>query len=141
MTPSPTHDEFMAATRAAFAFLETELDCVEQPVPKSRYENEYQVRFASTTTRIDIEGHSYGFAANVLVHRLSPDTGEPIDMVPLWAILKCRRASSYETCMEAEGQLGQVQAHADALRTDARHVLEGDFSDFRKAHRMVKRSV
>jgi hypothetical protein len=137
MTQSPTVGEFKTTVRDAFGYLEREFACREVDPPAKHLEvNPFLVWFANATTLVQVEGTSYGFAAQVI---LGPaDAGDEWqDTVPLWAITKHRRPDLYADALKSPGQLGDIRACARALREAANDVLKGDFRVFAAARAIV----
>ena len=138
MTTSPTLGEFKETVREAFGYLEREFAFHEVVPPASLLEgNPFVVWFVNATTVVQVEGVSWGFAAQVL---LGPAAGghERHANVPLWAILKDRAPDLYEQSAKAPGQLGAIRHYAHALREAASDVLGGDFRVFATARAAVE---
>ena len=138
MTTSPTLSEFKETVREAFGYLEREFAFHEVVPPARLLEgNPFVVWFVNATTLVQVEGVSWGFAAQVL---LGPAAGghEWHATVPLWAIIKDRTPDLYEQSAQAPGQLGAIRHYAHALREAASDVLRGDFSVFASARATVE---
>jgi hypothetical protein len=138
MTTSPTRLEFQATVRDAFGFLVREFGFREvQPRASRREPDAFVVRFANTTTAVQVEGINWGFAAQVVVGEAA--AGDQLGTaVPLWAIMKLRRPDLYEEITGSAGQLADIRVYARALREAAVEVLTGDFAVFGDARALVE---
>jgi len=138
MTTSPTPLEFQETVRDAFGFLVREFGCREVDSRASRRERRdpFVLRFANTTTLVQVEGINWGFAAQVVVgEALAGDQWG--SAVPLWAIMKHRRPDLYQEITTSPGQLADIRVYARALREAAADVLRGDFAVFGAARALV----
>ena len=136
-TNSPSLGEFKETVRDAFAYLGREFAFREADLPVSHLEvNPFIVSFANGTTLVQVEGISWGFAAQVT---LGPaGSSDEHTTVPLWAVIKHRRPELYEELTKSPGQLAAVRDYARALREVATDVLRGDFSVFDAARAIVE---
>jgi hypothetical protein len=137
VTTSPTLSEFKEAVREAFGYLEREFAFHEVVPPASLLEgNPFLVWFVNATTVVQVEGVSWGFAAQVLIGPAGRH--ERHAGVPLWAIIKDRAPDLYEQSAKAPGQLGLIRHYAHALRETASDVLRGDFRVLAPAREAVE---
>ncbi len=79
----PSLDEFTCTARREFAFLVSELDFAEEPMPASEFGNVFQVRFIGSDCRVVVEGRSFGHAVAVTFERLSGGWGRLLDIMSL----------------------------------------------------------
>jgi hypothetical protein len=137
MTNSPTLIEFKETVREAFGYLEREFAFRETEPPASHLEvNPFIVWFVNRTTLVQVEGISWGFAAQVTLGPVG--SRDEHATVPLWAVIKHRRPDLYEGFTRSPGQLGAVRDYARALREAASDVLRGDFGVFASACAIVE---
>ncbi|CAG0987050.1 hypothetical protein ANRL3_02512 [Anaerolineae bacterium] len=119
--------EFKDYCRLQFKYLENEFGFQEEPVWK--YGSEYEVSFSNPTTRIVVQGVSYGFGIEVWLCTKEKYRGFS------WADLLAIRKPDFEFIAAkpsdtSEIQKPQLEQAAKALREFASDVLNGDFSIF-----------
>lgn len=127
MTQPPTKDEFVSGVREAFAFLLNEHGFVEDDSRTGSNINEFEVTFVNGTTKVLIEGVSWGTAAMVFVGPRNSERNSTFDLVPVWAIAKMNAPDHYHQ-LSVGNQLEQVHKNAVVLKELAPRVLDGDFS-------------
>ena len=138
MTEPPTLAEFKEAARDAFGYLGPEFAFREVEPPAQHLEvNPFVVWFANATTLVQVEGTSWGFAAQVILGPAGAGV-EWHETVPLWAIINHRRPDLYEAAMSSADQLGDIRVYAHALRETAGDVLRGDFGVLASARALVE---
>jgi hypothetical protein len=138
MTESPTLIEFQETARDAFGYLGREFDFRELEPPATYLEaNPFIVWFANATTLVRVEGINWGFATQVMLGPADAENGWD-DAVPLWAVIKHRRAELDEEVTRPAGQLGDIRFCAHALRETASDVLRGDFAVLAAARAIVE---
>jgi len=95
MTTSPTPLEFQESVRDAFGFLVREFGCREVDSRASRREGRdpFVLRFANTTTLVQVEGINWGFAAQVVVAEALADTAQLPPTPPLTAGISFKMSS------------------------------------------------
>ncbi len=131
---NPSLDTFLAAARREFAFLISDFGFTEQALPNAAHINPFKVTFVSDSTRVTVEGINWGVNSHVMLHSLSPVPDVP-SRVPLWAIVELRAPDERES---PAGQIAQLGRDATLLRRYASDVLQGDFSVFPAALRIVE---
>jgi hypothetical protein len=124
---NPTLEEFLGRARQAFHFLIVEFGFREQALPRHGDVNQFQVRYRNASTLVEIEGTNWGYGVNVLLGPRRQPIFRPVDIFPLWPIVKLRRPDLYDA-LDIGDQLSQLTAWAAALRECAEDVLRGDFS-------------
>jgi hypothetical protein len=133
VSTNPSLDEFLSAVRREFAFLESEFGFTDQGTGP----NPFSVIYRSDRTAVEVEGTQWGFGTQVMLSRLEPSVGTP-RFVPLWAILQLRAPDGERV---VSGQLRQLAIDASSLRRYATDVLQGDFTSFPAAMRVVERTA
>lgn len=133
MTTSPSLDDFLSTARREFGFLVSDFGFAEHP-DRRTYRNPFSVHYESPMTAITVDGLSYGFGLQVLLHHVFPPSGAP-STVPLWALLEHRAP---DEAQRISGQLLQLALSAALLRAHASDVLRGDFTSFPAAMRVVE---
>ena len=123
-------EKFLDQARAAFAFLERDFGFQEEPIPLAEkpYLNQFAVWYASSTTRIVVEGINWGTNTRVALGRAgSVSQFENYDFGDLLAI----RATAEQTEQSVSGeQLEQLRQYAALLPETAAEFLRGDHSIF-----------
>jgi hypothetical protein len=132
-------EEFRDRVRQEFAFLRRDFAFEEEAVPVGppRYENQFAVWYANTTTRIIVEGINWGLHARVALGRAGPpDQFENFDLGDLLSI---RSPQSGNPAKRSGGQLAELTYWADILRRHAADVLHGDLSVLSELRAIVDR--
>lgn len=124
MATSPTLQEFLSSARANFAYLVEDYGFCEAPVTDR--ENSFLVKYERPPVRVSIEGINWGFGVQVMLTNMAAAEGE-IQKIPLWAVEQLRNPLRNKP---PSGQLRQLSALSESLRTYAKDILEGDFSSF-----------
>ncbi len=119
--------EFKDYCRVQFKYLENEFGFQEEPVWK--YGGEYEVSFSNPTTRIVVQGVSYGFGIEVWLCTKEKYRGFS------WVDLLAIRKPDFEFIVAkpsdtSEIQKPQLDQAAKTLKDYAADVLNGDFSIF-----------
>ncbi|HSF31173.1 MAG TPA: hypothetical protein VLK82_11980 [Candidatus Tectomicrobia bacterium] len=134
---NPTLEDFLRCAREEFHFLAVEFRFREQTLPKHRDVNQFQVRYRTATTLVEVEGTNWGYGVDVLLGPKRQPTFRSEDTFPLWPIVKLRRPDLYDT-LGIGDQPAQLAAHAVALRECAQEVLRGDFSIRGEVRRLIE---
>lgn len=128
MTPPPK-DEFLAATRRAFAFLMS-YGFEAEPAPDD--DRQVWLAFHSESVRVVVEGTHRGLDARVAIGRTAPAAFENYDLEDLMALrgagtLARPRRGSLKI---GTTQLQQVEFYAGVLREIGGDILRGDLRSF-----------
>jgi hypothetical protein len=83
MAGRPTLEQFTEIARREFAFLVSEFGLCEEPVPDSKLENRFQVRFVGPACRVSVEGRSFGVAVGVKFQRLGGGHANLSEILPV----------------------------------------------------------
>ena len=145
-------DRFEAAARAAFAFLERDLDFTFEPDTSKERRDHWWVRYLTyrgerAFVRVELDSRDRAF--NVLFGPLRDgeippypifmeSEQQPILWFPLWAVLQVEDTDQPPFTFAEDGPLDEeLRAWADALRKHAASALSGDASDLEEGVRRV----
>jgi len=133
-------EEFLNQTREAFAFLVRDFGFQEEPIPlaENKYLNQFAVWYATSTTRIVVEGINWGTNTRVALGQAGPVSKfENYDFGDLLAV---RDAAAEQAKRSVSGeQLEQLRQYAALLPEVAADVLRGDHSIFAELAACVER--
>jgi len=129
-----TPNEFKIACRKFFSFLIENYNFREEPLPKEKYINEFQVRFITAKTRISIEGINWGFNIDIRISSINPDEMKHKsycfnDLLAL-RNAKVEYPEPRGKTLSGEIQIKQMQAYATALKKYAEDILQDDHTIF-----------
>src|SRR6266545_518365 len=79
----PSLEEFRRLCLAEFSFLTTELGFAVEPLPSDQLQNQFQVRFICSATRVIVEGRSFGSSIGVVLERLADGWCRLVDILAL----------------------------------------------------------
>ena len=121
-----------------FSFLTTELGFAVEPLPTDQLQNQFQVRFVGGTTRVIVEGRSFGTSICVVLERLDGGWSRLVDILAL-------RSPESAAPLLRFGDQGVLLRHAaTVMRQHALDALRGEQEIFRaaEAHRqqMIEKS-
>ena len=131
MTNSPTLSEFITSTRKQFRFLEDEFGFHE--ISNDLSENEFLIKYEKHPVQVRVEGINWGVGVQVMLIDLSQDKFED-SRVPLWALARFKEKTYDE---DVSGQLERLVVSSNFLRSNAKNVLNGDFSEFPKIYKLM----
>jgi len=135
-------EEFRAQTRDAFAFLVNDFGFQEEPIPfaENKYLNEFAVWYASSTTRIVVEGINWGMSTRVALGNVG--LARQFENHDFLHVLAIRDAEAGGSERKVSGnQLEQLTQYATLLREVAVDVLRGDHSIFPEIAACIERRV
>ena len=129
-----TPNEFKISCRKFFSFLIEYYNFREEPLPKEKYINEFQVRFITAKTRISIEGINWGFNIDIRISSTNPDEmkHKSYCFADLLALrnAKVDYPESKGKTLSGEIQIKQMQVYATALKKYAEDILQDDHTIF-----------
>ncbi len=132
-------EEFLVQARDAFAFLVRDFGLEEEPIPlaENQYLNQFAVWYASSTTRIVVEGINWGDNTRVALGRAgSVKQFENYDFRDLLAV-RAKKAGQTEQSVSGK-QLEQLRQYAALLPEAAADFLRGNHSIFQELEARVE---
>lgn len=133
----PTFEEFAATARRTFGFLESDFGFHESPA-KKKYSNPFSVRYESPTTIVIVAGIGHGSSASVELGDPSKQRPDFDVTVPVWTFASLAGKS---ISVVTGNQLEDLPIQAALLRTCATDVLQGDFSRFATAEKVLDERI
>ncbi|OHX34000.1 hypothetical protein BJL95_05765 [Methylomonas sp. LWB] len=120
---APTLDEFKAACRDEFGFLQKEFGFIEIGPTREEYSNLYEVNFEKDGWRIVVAGYSYGFSAGIDIRNKKGISVPFHHLVPdgFWEANR----QGY-----GRGQIGDIRFQALCLKRFGTRFLNNDWSPF-----------
>lgn len=127
---------FFRIVRDAFRFLETEHGFRELSREEGDNANEFSINYENDTTKVYVEGISWGTAAMAWFGPKGAKAGNDFDLVPVWAVAKMLDPEVFDGISQG-GQIEQIKANAAAITNIGQPVLEGDFSILEPARKFL----
>ena len=131
MATNPTLNEFVKEAKKQFRFLEDEFGFSE--ISNDSSENEFVVKYEKQPVQVRVEGINWGYGVQVMLSNLSQSDNEN-SRIPLWAVARMRETDYNE---KVSGQLQELSVASNTLRDCAKDILNGDFSVFPKAYKLM----
>ncbi len=131
MVINPTLNEFVTEAKKQFHFLEDEFGFSE--ISNDSSENEFLVKYEKQPVQVRVEGINWGYGVQVMLSNLSQSDNED-SRIPLWVVARLRETDFNE---KVSGQLQELAVASNTLRDCAKDILNGDFSVFPKAYKLM----
>ncbi|PWQ96612.1 hypothetical protein [Leucothrix pacifica] len=129
---APTLNEFKAACRAEFGFLQEDYGFTEVEPPEEKYANPYEVYFEKSGWRIIVAGYSYGFSAGIDIRDKNGCTVPFFHLVPEGFWEEKRQGLG-------RGQIGDIRYQALCLKSFGKNFLHNDWSEFQLLQNLEKK--
>jgi hypothetical protein len=131
MTTSPTLSKFLAEAKLQFRFLEEEFEFSE--IPNDPNDNLFLIKYLNHPVQVRVEGVSWGAGLQVMLINLTRMDHE-YSRIPLWVVARLRDADHDGGVSD---QLQQLAVASKALRECANDILNGDFSIYPEAYKLM----